>query len=81
MTRIKFTLLSVMLLLTVLVSPARGETRKIRVGIPAVGTSNLAFATSQQKGYYREEGLQVELILLSPQMATQAVISRDLDFN
>lgn len=60
---------------------AEGETRTARVGLPAQNLTALAFIAAKEKGYYREEGIDAELILMSAPVATLAVIGGDVQFS
>ncbi len=54
--------------------------RKINVSIPTWGMPVIAFTMAKEKGYYREEGFEVELILMSAGVATRALIGGDVQF-
>lgn len=68
-----FSLLS-MIFLVVNVNAGR-----VRVAMPSTTHAVLAFSTSRDKGYYRDEGLDVELILMSAPIASRALLSGDVD--
>jgi NitT/TauT family transport system substrate-binding protein len=51
----------------------------MKVSIPAHSVSHIAFYTAREKGYYRDEGLDVELILMSAPVAIRALIGGDVD--
>jgi ABC-type nitrate/sulfonate/bicarbonate transport system substrate-binding protein len=57
-----------------------GETRRVKVSIPTRGMPVIAFAAGVEKGYYREEGLDVELILMSAGVAIRALVGGDVEF-
>lgn len=59
---------------------SNAETRRINVSIPTRGMPVIAFTAALEKGYYREEGLDVQLILMSAGVATRALIGGDVDF-
>jgi NitT/TauT family transport system substrate-binding protein len=58
---------------------AEGETRKVKVAIPGYLTS-VAFTTANEKGFYLEEGLEVEFILMGPALVVQSAIGESVDF-
>src|SRR5215813_11884958 len=62
-----------LLLMVVLTSSV--EAARVRVAIPSTTHAVLAFSTSRDKGYYRDEGLEVELILMSAPIASRALLS------
>jgi len=55
---------------------ARAEVLKI--AIPSTTQAVLAFTIARDKGYYRAEGLDVELILVSAPIASRALLSGDV---
>lgn len=55
---------------------ARAEVLKI--AIPSTTQAVLAFTIARDKGYYRAEGLDVELILISAPIASRALLSGDV---
>ncbi len=57
------------------------ELRKIHVAIPAVTPSVSIFAIAKDRGYYREEGLDVELVAMASAVGTQALIGGNVKFS
>ncbi|HEY2986541.1 MAG TPA: ABC transporter substrate-binding protein [Candidatus Binatia bacterium] len=57
------------------------ELKKIHVAIPAVTPAATTFAVAKEKGYYREEGLDVELIVMPSAVGTQALIGGNVKFS
>jgi NitT/TauT family transport system substrate-binding protein len=55
------------------------DAARVRVAIPSTTHAVLAFTTTRDKGYYREEGLDVELILMSAPFASRALLSGDVE--
>ncbi len=55
------------------------EAARVRVAMPSTTHAVLAFSTSRDKGYYRDEGLDVELILMSAPIASRALVSGDVE--
>ena len=55
---------------------ARAEAFK--VAMPSTTQAVLAFMIARDKGYYRAEGLEVELILMSAPTASRALLSGDV---
>jgi len=66
-------------LLSMILLAASGEAGRVRVAMPSTTHAVLAFSTSRDKGYYRDEGLDVELILMSAPIASRALLSGDVD--
>jgi ABC-type nitrate/sulfonate/bicarbonate transport system substrate-binding protein len=53
--------------------------RKVLVSIPGL-SQLIAFATAKEKGYYRDEDLDVEFIWMRAGVSNQALISGNVDF-
>jgi len=66
-------------LLSMILLAANVEAGRVRVAIPSTTHAVLAFSTSRDKGYYRDEGLDVELILMSAPIASRALLSGDVE--
>lgn len=56
------------------------ELKKIHVAIPAVSPASTTFVVAKDRGYYREEGLEVELIVMPSATAVQALIGGNVKF-
>ena len=54
--------------------------RKVNVTIPALTESSIVFFLAKEKGYWRDEGLDVELILARAAPSIQAVIAGNVEF-
>jgi len=76
----KLRLQIIALVVAVFVFSDNGETRKVNVAIPTRGMPVIAFSAALERGYYREEGLDVQLILMSAGLASRALIGGDVDF-
>jgi ABC-type nitrate/sulfonate/bicarbonate transport system substrate-binding protein len=61
--------------------PAQTALRKVRVSIPAANVTYLPFYAAKDNGYYKEEGLDVEFILMPATLASTAVLTWDIDYN
>ena len=57
------------------------ELRKVQVAIPAITPVSAAFAIAKDRDYYREEGLDVELIVMPSAVGTQALIGGNVKFS
>lgn len=68
------------LLLTIFGFVAAGEARKIHVAVPDLSMSLIAFIVSKEKHFYRDEGLEVELIKMSAPVANLALIGGNVEF-
>jgi NitT/TauT family transport system substrate-binding protein len=67
------------LLIFVFVASAQStQAEVLKVAIPSTTQAVLAFTIARDKGYYRAEGLDVELILMSAPNASRALLSGDV---
>ena len=58
---------------------ARAEAAWLRLSVPVHGVSHVAFYAAKEKGYFQEEGLDVEVILMSGAIGIRALIAGDVD--
>ena len=56
------------------------QLRKIHVAIPAITPAAAPFAIAKDRGYYREEGLDVDLIVMPSAVGIQALIGGNVSF-
>ena len=77
-------IVSVMLLL-LLFLPAHAQVqpslKKVRLALPTKSVSFLAFYVAHHKGFYKEEGIELEPIIMQPALASTAVLTGDIDYN
>jgi len=78
--RLKSILLALFFLLGEFLQAEAQEFRKIPVAVPAVSPASTTFAVAKERGYYREEGLDVELIVMPSAIAVQALIGGNVKF-
>src|SRR5436190_13444928 len=62
------------------ITTAESQERIIKVGIPAVNMSVISFSAAVQKGFYRNEGLRVELVLMPAPVASRALLAGETQF-
>ncbi|HYA28476.1 MAG TPA: ABC transporter substrate-binding protein, partial [Acidobacteriota bacterium] len=60
---------------------AQSPLKKVRLALPTKSVSFLAFYVAHRKGFYRDEGIDLEPILMQPSLASTAVLTGDLDYN
>lgn len=68
------------LILTLIGIPAESSARKIRVAIPGYNITQLVFFTAKQKGFYKEEGLDVDLIQMTGTLSNLALMTSEVEF-
>ena len=69
------------LLITAAGGQAQTGLRKVRVSIPGANVTYLPFYAAKLNGYYKEQGLDVEFIQMSANLASTAVLTGDIDYN
>ncbi len=56
------------------------EPRKVRISFSSRSNSVIPFQIALVKGFFKEEGLEVEMIQANPRLGALAVMNGDLDF-
>ena len=69
---------ALLLALFLIASLQEGKAEIIKVAMPSTTQAVLPFTIARDKGYYRAEGLDVELILMSAPIASRALLSGDV---
>jgi NitT/TauT family transport system substrate-binding protein len=59
---------------------AKGEARTVRVAVPTLSMVVIAFTTAKEKGYYRDEGLDVDLVVMRDTLGIPAMMNGNVDF-
>lgn len=71
----------IMILVTLIsVSQASAQLKKVRFSTTGVSISELPFKIAQVKGFWREEGLDVETILIRGAVGMQALLGGSVDY-
>jgi NitT/TauT family transport system substrate-binding protein len=63
------------------VPDAHAQARTVRVSVPAASISVTAFFVARDRGFYKQEGLDVQLIQMPGGIAIQALVAGGLDFS
>jgi ABC-type nitrate/sulfonate/bicarbonate transport system substrate-binding protein len=73
------------LLIFFLIFPARADAqsslKKVRMGIQSTNIGFLPFHAAYHKGFYREQGIELETIFMSTQAVNAAFIRGDIDYS
>jgi ABC-type nitrate/sulfonate/bicarbonate transport system substrate-binding protein len=69
---------ALLLVLFLITSLQEGKAETVKVAMPSTTQAVLPFTIARDKGYYRAEGLDVELILMSAPIASRALLSGDV---
>lgn len=67
------------LLMTLLIGQAWAD--KIRTAIPQANLNYLSIYVAEARGFFRDEGLENETVVISGPLATAALLSGDVDFS
>ena len=70
---------SILVLILTLGLVAEAQAKRIRMGLPAVSMGGMPYFLARDKGYYKEEGLDVELIVMFAPLVNTALIAGELD--
>ena len=73
-------LVTVVLLLTAAPSAAQ-ELVKVPVQIPSITPAVTAFAVARERGYYRQEGIDAQLVVMPSALGTQALLAGNVRFS
>ena len=76
----KIRLCAVMLAIVVSTVPAQGAD-KVRIGVSNYNISNLTVGVAQTKDFFKQEGIEAEIIRMNPNVATMALVSGDIDYS
>ena len=67
-------------LLTVVGLVAKAEARTVNIAVPTLSMVVIAFTAAKEKGYYQEEGLDVNLVVMRDTLGISALIGGNADF-
>ena len=59
---------------------AGAQTQKIRISLSSRSNTNTTYYVAQAKGFFKEEGLEVEFIQINPRLGAMAVLGGDVTF-
>ena len=66
--------------ITVAASPLFAQAKKVRFSVSSISIAEIPFKIAQVKGFYREEGLHVETILIRGNVGFQALLGGSVDY-
>jgi NitT/TauT family transport system substrate-binding protein len=73
-------LFAAMLAIALSTVPAQGAD-KVRIGVSNYNISNLTVGVAQTKDFFKQEGIEAEIIRMNPNVATMALVSGDIDYS
>ena len=62
-------------------APAQAPLKKLRLGIAATSVGFLPIYAAHQKGFYKDEGIDLEIILMSLAAANNAFFKNEIDYS
>lgn len=74
-------ILLTLLLLLLAPAPLLAQLKKVRFAVSAIAITELPFKIAQLKGFYRQEGLDVEMILIRGAVGVQALVGGSVDYS
>lgn len=60
---------------------AQGKLKKAHIGIPATSVAFLPLWAAYHKGFFRDEGIDLEIVLMSTPVANTALLTGDIDYH
>lgn len=69
-----------LLVIFLTVAPGSAQLKKIRFSTTSIAVTELQFRIAQMKGFYREEGLDLETLLIRGSVGMQALIGGSVDY-
>ena len=67
-------------IVTLLLSSTPGTAKPIRIAIPGYNITQIAFFIARERGFFKEEGLEAEVIRMNANVAITALASGDTDY-
>lgn len=68
-----------LLLLLCLLLPVRSFATTVNVAVPSFSMSLIAFMAAKERGYYQQEGLDINFVLMPAAIASRALIAGNVD--
>lgn len=61
--------------------PASAQLKKVRLSAPTVAITELPFKIAQHQGFYREQGLDVEIVVIRGAIGVTALVAGSVDYS
>ena len=58
----------------------QAQTQKVRISLSSRSNTNTSYYVAQERGFFKEEGLEVEFIQINPRLGAMAVLNGDVTF-
>src|ERR1700752_4645512 len=73
--------IATMIISIVTAGPASAQLKKIRFSTSSIAVTEMQFRIAQMKGFYREEGLDLETVLIRGSVGMQALIGGSVEID
>src|SRR6185369_17483096 len=83
MERQKLTLAVILIFVTAIATSSHAQSglKKVRLASSSTNVSFLALYTALNRGFFKDEGIDLEIIFMPANLASTAVLNGDLDYN
>jgi NitT/TauT family transport system substrate-binding protein len=83
MERQKLTLAVILIFVTAIVTSSHAQSglKKVRMGSSSTNVSFLALYTALNRGFFKDEGIDLEIVFMPANLASTAVLNGDIDYN
>jgi NitT/TauT family transport system substrate-binding protein len=71
----------VIVFLLLVPAPLLAQLKKVRFSVSTIAITELPFKLAQLKGFYRDEGLEIEMILIRGAVGVQALVGKSVDYS
>ena len=78
--RIVWLMLSLLIVIVASVRSVHAQTQKIRISLSSRSNTNATYYVAQARGFFKDEGLEVEFIQINPRLGAMAVLNGDVTF-
>jgi NitT/TauT family transport system substrate-binding protein len=62
-------------------TPASAQLKKVRFAVGSISLAEIPFNVAKLKGFYREEGLDVDIVLIRGALGVQALVGGSVDYS
>lgn len=83
MERQKLTLVVILIFITAIATSSHAQSglKKVRIGSSSTNVSFLALYTALNRGFFKDEGIDLEVVFMPANLASTAVLNGDIDYN
>jgi len=83
MERQKLTLAVILIFVTAIATSSHAQSglKKVRMGSSSTNVSFLALYTALNRGFFKDEGIDLEIVFMPANLASTAVLNGDIDYN